>query len=238
MLIGKTGKIRSLESVEDLIKVSIKDIRLYLEVYGYDLQDIISGYDSGKIREVSGTLVWTRSYRIGKSRKFPLKNGDLAFSLGRDSEGVYIRLWLNGDNSEQPPMESRYYLISKESNLKPGTFLYYFLDPYSEEDPGLCRKLYFFRGHFYPRSVLRSFGVLYRQQREGHTQRYVYTFTDRVPDEWRKYGKTHYRGKITPGYERYLHLVEESDRRLFENESRELKRRYGASLEESCRDWL
>lgn len=234
MLIGKTGKIRSLESVEDLLKVSIKDIRLYLEMYGYDLQEIISGYGSGKTREVSGTLVWTRTYRIGKCKKIAVKTGDLAFSLGKDSEGVYINLRLNGKDSEQQPMESRYYLISKESNLKPGTYLYYFLDPYSDEDPGLCRKLYFFRGHFYPRSLLRSFGVLYRQQREGHTQRYVYTFMDRVPDEWRKFGKTHYRGKITPGYERYLHLVKESDRRHFEQENKVFKRRYGVSLEELC----
>lgn len=216
-MIGATGKYRSMESVEDLLSLSIKDLRRGVEKQGYRLSQIISGYQSGRVREYSGTMSWTRTTG-GRYNRHTEKAGEIGYSIGKDSEGVYIQLNYNcklPGESEFHPVQTRYYLVARESNLKPGTCRYYFLDPYSEEDSGLCSKLYLYSGVFYPRSILRSYGVLYKQQREGHTQRYVWTFSHRVPDTWRKYGKTHYRGKITPGYERYCYLVEESDRREF-----------------------
>jgi len=201
--------------VEDLLRLSIKDIRIQAENSGICLGKLINGYETGKISSVSGTMSWTRTTG-GYLNRHTEKAGEIGFSMGKDSEGVYIRLNYNcklPTEKEYKPVELRYYLIAKESNLKPGSYRYYFLDPYSYRDPGLCTKLYLYNGEFYPRSILRSYGVLYRQQREGHTQRYVWTFSHRVPDNWRKYGKTHYRGKITPGYERFCYLWDESERR-------------------------
>ncbi len=125
--------------------------------------------------------------------------------------------WKYNQETEYRKEKYRYYLVAKESNLKPGTYRYYFIDPYTDKEPGLCTKLYLYRGVFYPRSILQSYGVLYKQQREGHTRRYVWTFYSRVPrwEDMRR-RKSHYRGKETPVWRRYNYLCEEGDSRLLE----------------------
>ena len=107
----------------------------------------------------------------------------------------------------------RYRLEKRESNLKPGTYRYYFLDPYSPT-PSLCEKLYYLPGvcEFVPRSVLWSYGVLYTQQRKGKKARY---FDPRKLPETR-YRKTHYRGRVTPFWDKYQRLQEEEETRYIE----------------------
>lgn len=107
----------------------------------------------------------------------------------------------------------RYYLERRESNLKPGTYRYYIIDPYSLEE-ALCEKLYYLPGvdMFLPYSVLRSHRVLYQQQRKGHRDRY-YTPKD-LPKT--RYRKTHYRGRITPFWARYQALQEREETKFIE----------------------
>lgn len=216
-MIGKSGKYTEGGTYEDCLQISIKDLGRSCRKGGKSLGEVVSLYKSGKMKEVSGEMTWTKTDRwTGEERKI----AEIKYFIKSDSDGVYLEFfysWKYNQETEYRTERYRYYLIAKESNLKPGTYRYYFLDPYSEKNPGLCSKLYLYRGIFYPRSYLQSFGVLYRQQREGHMQRYVWTFYRRVPrweDMRRK--KSHYRGKETPIWRRYNYLCEEGDSRLLE----------------------
>ena len=193
-MIGKSGKFTEGGTLEDCLQISIKALGRSCRKSGYSLGQIVSLWTdpSSNVGEVSGTMTWSKTDKwTGETQK----TGEIRYSVGSDSEGVYLELsysWKYDRETEYREERYRYYLIAKESNLKPGTYRYYFLDPYSEKDPGLCTKLYLYRGIFYPRSVLQSYGVLYKQQREGHTQRYVWTFYHRVPEyESMRYRKSH-----------------------------------------------
>ena len=154
---------------------------------------------------------WTGERREGRK---------ILLNLRRDTEGLYLEIRYSLSTKESPgDMYIRYNLVKRESNLIPGTYRYYFSDPYAKEGDSLCSKLYFYpeTGEFVPRSVLSSFGVLYSQQRKGHTQRYYFGISSRIPSgDKLRYRKTHYRGKITPFQERYNRLQEEEDLRLVE----------------------
>lgn len=210
---GNKSGINTEVSFEDCLQISTKDLGKELRKKRLSLGQMVSLWESGKIKEVSGTMNWTKTSRsTGETRKL----AEIGYSMGTDSRGVYLELAYSLSQSRENK-RYRYYLIAKESNLKPGTYRYYFGDPYSGKDPGLCTKLYLYNGVFYPRSVLQSYGVLYKQQREGHTRRYVWTFYSRVP-RWEdmKRRKSHYRGKETPVWRRYNYLCEEGDYRLVE----------------------
>lgn len=105
---------------------------------------------------------------------------------------------------------SSFRLVKAPSNLKPGTARYYFKDPYSppSEAPTLCGKVYYILGvgEFVSPSVLKSYGVLYSQQRQGHTARYYFPSAPLPPTRYRK---KHYRGIPTPFWSRRSEREEE-----------------------------
>lgn len=201
-------------TLDSLPSFGIKEINQILRSGGHSLSEIDSlppgSWDCVKISPLSFCVrnTWTGERR---------KGNEINILLRRDTEGLYMEsrymISLRGETEER---RLRYYLVRKESNLLPGTYRYYFLDPYSE---GLCSKLYYYpeSGDFLPRSVLSSSGVLYSLQRMGHLERYYFGGSSRVPtQEELRHRKTHYRGKITPFQARYRKLREEEDRKLLE----------------------
>lgn len=194
-------------SMETFLCLSLSGVRKQLQREGYTFSQMEEVASSGGY--CTASIKWTERDRYGELTTL----GEILFRIAKDPVGLYLELIYSTRQGEtETPRRYRYYLDKRESNLIPGTYLYYFVDPYSET--GLCTKLYCLDGIFYPRSYLRHSGILYGQQREGHLQRSVWTYYHKIPERYRKYGKTHYRGKITPGYERYCRRVEEGEQRV------------------------
>ena len=147
------------------------------------------------------------------------KKSSVKVYIRKDFSGLYLEIKYTLQRTLKAgeirnEISTRYDLTKRESNLKPGTYRYYIKDPYSTLDPegGLCTRLYFLPdiGEFVPRSILKSHGVLYSQQRKGHKERYLSPSWD-APKT--KYRKSHYRGRITPFWERYEEICRELDYR-------------------------
>lgn len=203
-------------SLDSLPSFGVKDINKSLRSVGISLSKIDSlppgSWDSIKFAPICFYYrdSWTGERREG--RRIYLK-------LRKDPEGLYLEISYTIYLRDRPEEKNiRYYLVKRESNLIPDTYRYYFSSQLQEESL-FCSKLYFYpeSGEFLPRSVLSASGVLYSQQRKGHTDRYYFGLSSRVPKEEKlRYRKTHYRGKITPFQERYNRLREEEDLRLVE----------------------
>lgn len=200
-------------SLNTLPSFGISDINRLLQREGYNLSRIDSlPPESWKYVYIPLSFYLRDSYS-GESEK----GGTLALYLRKDGEGLYLEIrykYLRRETWRR--MSLRYYLERRESNLIPGTYRYYFLDPYTEEErDSLCSKLYFFPDsmEFVPRSVLHSSGVLYSQQRKGHTERYFYSLS---PLPSLRYRKRHYRGKETPFWRRYRELQEREEEKFIE----------------------
>lgn len=201
-----------MESIDTLPKISIKYLRESLATNGHTLADLETllqspgsyvewVWECRNTYKYSGEVIRTNRAKIEIHRD-PERNSLFV-------EFVYYVQRGDKTGEEQRP---RYYLRRVESNLIPGSYRYYFVDPYSDR---LCSKLYLFEGRIFPRSVIVDYGLLYKQQREGHKQRYVWTFYHRCPESRDlKYRKSHYRGNITPFWSRYLYLCNEGERRV------------------------
>ena len=201
--------------LDRLPSFGISDIDRLLRTEGYSVSKIASlPPDSWKYAYIP--LCFTTSDSWTGERT---KGREISLYLRRDTEGLYLEIQYQIRLRDRERRRSlRYYLIRKESNLIPGTFRYYFLDPYTEEE-SLCSKLYFYpdTGDFLPRSVLTESGVLYSQQLKGHTDRYYFGVSPRrVSSQSLRYRKKHYRGKVTPFWRRYLELQEREEERFIE----------------------
>jgi hypothetical protein len=205
-------------SLDTLPSFGITDISKSLRTGGYSLSRIdslpLEVWDSLILPPLCFSIFdsWTGE-RI-KGRRIDL-------SLRRNKRGLYLDIQyslLSGGDREDVCL--RYRIVRRESNMIPGTYRYYFENPYSRrKGERLCSKLYFFpdSGEFLPRSVLYPSGVLYSQQRRGHFERYYLGLSYRVPDwESLRYRKTHYRGKETKFWSRYRRLQEETEDRFIE----------------------
>lgn len=137
----------------------------------------------------------------------------LRIFFGKDLDGLFMLLdysKLYGYKSTQ-----YYYLQRKESNLKPGTYRYYIIDPYAIKPGTLCTRLYYLPRveEFVTKSILKSWGILYSQQRKGKADRYYFNYKKPPEGDKLKYRKSHYKGKITPFWRRYEELVERENYR-------------------------
>ena len=206
---GNYGKINR-PDIEDLMVFSVSDIQRELGRIGHSLSSLESLLSRGGV--ASGQMEWNRGDQ---------KVGSMGYNLSVDDTGLYVELVYryNGESMETD-YKQRYYLQKRESNLIKGSSRYLFLDPYGEGD-SLCSKLYFISigtlVGFYPRSVLSSYGVCYRQQRESHIGRYVWSMNEKYHrNKYKslKHRKTHYRGKITPFWSRYQYIQEETNKRV------------------------
>ena len=194
-------------NIESLPTFGIKTLRKVLQGEGYSLGRVDSVLRPSSGDSVKMSQNWTERDSWGQRR--PLLSVDMY--LRKDERGLYLET-LRGDLR----LGERYYLVKRESNLKPGTYRYYFADPFS---PGtLCEKLYYLPdvGEFLPRSILSSHRVRYSQQRKGHKERYYFSPKHIPEGKELRYRKTHYRGKSTPFWRRYQELTEERDWRFVE----------------------
>jgi len=206
---GNYGK-KNRPDIEDLMVFSVSDIQRELGRIGHSLSSLESLLSRGGV--ASGQMEWNRGDQ---------KIGSMGYKISTDDTGLYVDLvYQYNGGGDKVDQKQRYYFQKRESNLIKGTYQYLFLDPYGEGD-SLCSKLYFISiGSligFFPRSVLSSYGYCYRQQRESHIGRYVWSMNEkshRNKYKSLKNRKTHYRGKITPFWSRYQYIMEESDKRV------------------------
>lgn len=196
--------VKDSRSIDSLLRLDLPTIRRAAEAKGYtlsSLEDTLSFVDV-----IGGEMYWTR----GEGANLR-KLGELSWSCRKEEGRLFLYLdYILRQKDTTSKEEKRVELVRRPSNLKPGTSRYYFAD----QNGNLFTKLYLLDGTFYTRTELSALGLLYSVQKMGHTERYVWNFSRRVPNTWRRCGKTHYRGKITPGYERYCRLVKEADRRF------------------------
>ena len=202
-------------SLESLPHFGISDVNRLLQTGGYSLSKLDSlPPESWKYAYIPLCFTYSDSW-TGERRK----GKEVSLYLKRDGDGLYLEIRYSVRLKDRERNRTlRYYLVRRESNLIPGTFRYYFLDPYTEEDK-LCEKLYYYpeTGDFYPRSCLSTYGVLYSQQRRGHLDRYYLGLTPKLlRGESTRYRKKHYRGKVTPFWRRYQELKEREEERFIE----------------------
>lgn len=195
-------------NMESLPTFGIKTLRTQLRGEGLSLGDLETS-PPGSWDCIKMSLIWRRrDYHNGEAVFFSVE-----ICLRRDQRGLYLDIY-RGDLH----LGESYRLVRRESNLKPGTFRYYFVDPFTWGRVSLCEKLYLLPdvGEFVPRSVLSSHRVRYSQQRKGHSDRY-YSVSRHIPEgKELKYRKTHYRGKETPFWRRLRELQEERDYKITE----------------------
>lgn len=196
-------------SRESLYSFGIKDLQSGLRKEGYPFRKL---EEETLLRGGSVTAQYSKSRT--NQRGDVLGTFSFEVVIRRDSEGLYLETYSGGRL-----LGERFRLVKRESNLKTGTYRYYILDPYSP--PGketLCEKLYYLPGlcEFVSPAILRSWRVLYSQQRKGKIERYYFPVKD-LPST--KHRKTHYRGKITPFWEKYQRVSEERNYRFLEYET-------------------
>lgn len=200
------------DTIDSLLSLSTKDISRMLRKSGLTLGKVEEILRNSPGSIVSGELVWS----VRRGHGDPVSSS-VGVEIRLDSSGMYLNLIYtlrNGDGEED--RRDSFYFTRRDSNLLPESPVYYLLDPYSVEGGGLCRKVYFYRGGFVSGSFLRSRGILYRQQRESRLGRSVWTPLHRVPEEYPKFIKTHYRGRETSRYRRYCEICDKGERRLEE----------------------
>ena len=201
-------------STDNLLSFGISDITKLLRRKRHTLSELEPKFrpDSTDRVEIP-SYTWTRRNSWTGERE-TLARVDLFIRKGLGGLCLEIKYSIQREGRPWDNMCLRYDLIRRESNLKPGTYRYYFRDPYSQGE-SLCSRLYFLPelGEFVPRSVLKSYGVLYSQQRKGKKDRYFSGFTRPPSKNQLRYRKRHYRGKETPFWRRYRELCEEEDYR-------------------------
>lgn len=197
-------------TVETLIRFGISDVCKALRKY--DRRLTLSSIDNylqknPEKEKFPITLEWTCTIKNTVYWREWTNSVKLSVTIGRDGGGLYLSFeTVSGDRKSW----FDYYLTKRESNLKPGTYRYYFFDPFSVKVGDICSKLYYLPqiNEFVPRSVLPSWGYLYRQQTKGKKDRLLYSYKKPPEGKDLKYRKSHYRGKITPFWSRYEYLCE------------------------------
>lgn len=200
------------KSTDSLLSFGISDLNKILRRENLALWRLES-----KMKPDSGDHIKIPSFKWTSRNKWTgteKKEAEVGIFIRRGQEGLYLEIrysLLRQDREDKKVL--RYDLVRRESNLKPGTFRYYFADPYSPG--GLCSRLYLLPDlwEFVPRSVLQSYGVLYGQQRRGKKDRFLSGGKRPPKPEELRYRKRHYRGRETPFWRRYLELCEEEDYR-------------------------
>ena len=202
------------DSVEGLLSFGIPEITRGLRRKRYTLHKIDSVFTASPDNFVEIPWEWTITTG-GYFNRTERKNSVKVY-IRKDTSGLYVEIvyslrseWKGKTTS--PPYSLRYDLVRRESNLKPGTYRYYFNDPYSPKEGGICTRLYLLPelGEFVPRSILDSWRVRYANQKRGHKDRYLHP--RKVPST--KYRKSHYRGKETPFWRSFREKAEEEDYR-------------------------
>jgi len=198
--------------IDSLLSFRLSDLTKDLKNIGHSLDSLETLLKTGDY--VKGRRNWIK----GEDNV-----GSISYRIIREDVGLSLELRYSYSIEEGTGNQrQRYSLVKRESNLIPGKYRYYIQNPYTKED-SLCSILYLCRCAgsvgFYPRSILNEKGYLYKQQRESHKGRYVWSMCERA--NRKKYTdlrhrKSHYRGKPTPFWSRYLYVVEESERRLLE----------------------
>lgn len=128
---------------------------------------------------VSGVLTWGE--------------GDNKSSIRATMDNARMVLSLHYVVNQEKQMHYNVTIIEREANLGKGV-VRFFLCPITYKP---CRKLYLYDGVFVSRRVLR--GAMYRSQTKSKLDRVMppgFAADDFIP--YKRYGKTHYRGKITP----------------------------------------
>lgn len=197
-------------NIDSLLSFRLSDLTKDLKKIGHTLDSLETLLKAGDY--VKGRRNWIQ----GEDSV-----GSISYRIIREDVGLSLELRYSYSIEEGTGNQrQRYSLVKRESNLIPGKYRYYIQNPYTKED-SLCSILYLCRCAgsvgFYPRSILNEKGYLYKQQRESHTGRYVWSMCERA--NRKKYTdlrhrKSHYRGKPTPFWSRYVYVVEESERRL------------------------
>lgn len=199
--------------MESLLPFGIRDLTRTLAKSGQTLGEIDQTLQDHPGSHAVGRMEWT----VSRGGRTDVERYSVGYEIRRDSEGLYLLLiYTFSQGEDKTDQRDKFYLVRRESNLLPGTYRYYFLDPYSEDGEGICSKIYFFRREFVTRPVLQSYGILYKQQRESHTGRDVWIPYHRIPDQYPKYIKTHYRGRETGRYRRYCEICDKGESRLQE----------------------
>ena len=152
-------------TIETLIRFGISDVCKALRKY--DKRLTLSKIDNylqknPEKEKFPITLEWTCTIKNTVYWREWTNSVKLSITIGRDGGGLYLSFDIvSGDKKSW----FDYYLTKRESNLKPGTYRYYFLDPFSVKVGDICSKLYYLPkiNEFVPRSVLPSWGYLYRQ---------------------------------------------------------------------------
>ena len=110
------------------------------------------------------------------------------------------------------PKRYKVNLVSKVSNLGKG-LIWFFVCPSTGK---LCRKLYLINGYFLHRTADSS--LMYSKQLESKKNRELLKLFEKVfiPDEvysqrYKKYFKTHYKGKPTKKYVKYQKKIDIAD---------------------------
>lgn len=91
-------------------------------------------------------------------------------------------------------------ILKEDSNLIPGSSVYYFVCPFGYKS----RKLFYIANRWRSR---RSFSHSYSSQNQSHHQR---TF-NHLAEPYRRYGKGEYRGKLTPYGKRCLRYEQKEE---------------------------
>lgn len=168
-----------------------------------------NGYSLEKLERLSKPIKGTMSLGKGSSKS------TVGLILNPSPLSISFVYAVGGRN-----VERRFYIRKRESNLISGSFMYFFVCPNSGK---LCRKLYIFGGEIVSRYKLQDLGIMYDQQTRGHNYRRVWSYYYRIPDnDSIKYRKSHYRGFITPFWERLTERDREGSRRVLEELSKNL----------------
>ena len=172
-------------TVEDCLTVSISKLK--------EWEYLTYGQKAGSIK-------WSRNGENHSSIRIEVKISEFESYL-------YLDYSSNGE-----PRKYKVEIICKNSNLGKG-IIYYFLCPQTKK---LCRKLYLYGGYFLHRTAFSN--LMYAKQIESKTRRALTSSFEKVfiPDEvfemrYKKYFKTHYKGKPTKKYLKLEHRINLAD---------------------------
>ncbi len=141
----------------------------------------------------SGVLSWSNT------------TAKIAITVDNTNNVVSLDYVVDGERH----MKYNVFIYEKEANIGNGV-VRFFDCPITHT---LCRKLYLYGDMFVSRKAMR--GALYRSQAVSKHERAMpsgWASDDFIP--FRRYGKTHYRGKITPygkRLERYQNIVSQCE---------------------------
>jgi hypothetical protein len=141
----------------------------------------------------------------------PGRKGRLSWTYGNQRSAIAINTAVEGDAAtlelrytiDGKPLRYQIELIATPSNLGPSRGkVWSFVCPVTGKT---CRKLYLLGRYFAHRSADPT--AVYNQQTKSKLDRLAHT----MPERWPSSRPTHYRGKITKPYARYLRQMEKAD---------------------------